>query len=238
MSATDTPGARPGCVNTAERRNGLATIEAVRFPVVLFDLDGTVVDSGGIILASMRHATRTVLGREIPDELLMATVGGPGLEAQMREFGGELHLHELVRVYREHNEPLHDQLALCLGMDDVLVRLKEEGRRLGVVSAKRRSTVELAFTATEIGHLFDVVVGGDEGERQKPAPDTLLLALERLGAAAAETAYVGDSPFDMQAARAACVHPVGVTWGGIHRRAALAEAEVVVDTPEELLAAL
>ena len=51
----------------------------MRFPVVLFDLDGTVVDSGGIILASMRHATRTVLGREFPDEALMAAVGGPGL---------------------------------------------------------------------------------------------------------------------------------------------------------------
>ena len=81
----------------------------MRFPVVLFDLDGTVVDSGGIILASMRHATRTVLGREIPDEALMAAVGGPGLEAQMREFGGDEHVEELVRVYRAHNEPLHER---------------------------------------------------------------------------------------------------------------------------------
>jgi pyrophosphatase PpaX len=217
---------------------GLATIGSMRFPVVLFDLDGTVVDSGGIILASMRHATRTVLGREIPDDLLMATVGGPGLEAQMREFGGEVHLTELVRVFREHNEPLHDQLELCLGMDDVLVQLKEEGRRLGIVSAKRRYTVELAFAATEIGHLFDVVVGGDEAKRQKPAPDTLLLALERLGARADDAAYVGDSPFDMRAARAAGLHGVGVTWGGIHGREALADAEVIVDTPGELLAAL
>ena len=111
----------------------------------------------------------------------MAAVGGPGLEAQMREFGGDEHLEELVRVYRAHNEPLHDRLELCLGMDDVLLKLKAEGRRLGLVSAKRRSTVELAFAATEIGHLFDVVVGGDETARQKPAPDPLLLALERLG---------------------------------------------------------
>ena len=55
----------------------------MRFPVVLFDLDGTVVDSGAIILASMRHAAKEVLGGEIPDEELMAAVGGPGLEAQM-----------------------------------------------------------------------------------------------------------------------------------------------------------
>ena len=210
----------------------------MRFPVVLFDLDGTVVDSGGIILASMRHATRSVLGREIPDELLMAAVGGPGLEAQMRAFGGEEHVDELIRVYRAHNEPLHDGLELCFGMDDVLLRLREEGRRLGLVSAKRRSTVELAFAATEIGHLFEVVVGGDEASRGKPDPDTLLLALERLGADAADAAYVGDSPFDMTAAKRAGMYAVGVTWGGVHDRGLLLDADVIVDTPEELLADL
>jgi pyrophosphatase PpaX len=215
----------------------VATIERVRFPVVLFDLDGTVVDSGGIILASMRHATRTVLGRDIPDEALMAAVGGPGLEHQMRSFGPE-HVEELIRVYREHNEPLHDELRVCVGMDDVLVALKEQGRRLGIVSAKRRRTVELAFANVAVGHLFDVVVGGDEHAKQKPEPDLLLLALERLGAEPADGAYVGDSPFDMQAARSAGMHAVGVSWGGIHGRDALADADVVVDRAEELLAVL
>jgi pyrophosphatase PpaX len=212
----------------------------VRFPVVLFDLDGTVVDSGGIILASMRHATRTVLGREIPDEALMAAVGGPGLEHQMRELGGELHIDELVRVYREHNEPLHDTIAVCEGMDVVLDELRDRGHRLGVVTAKRRATVDLAFARVPVEHLFEVVVGGDETHEHKPHPAPLLLALERLGAGPGDAAYVGDSPFDMQAARAAGMRSVGVTWGGSHVRSALedAGADVIVDTPEELLAAL
>ena len=146
----------------------------MRYPVVLFDLDGTVVDSGAIILASMRHATRKVLGREIPDEELMAAVGGPGLEAQMRRLRAD-RVDELVRVYRAHNEPLHDELEACAGMEDVLVRLHEEGRRLGIVTAKRRSTVELAFASVPLGHLFETVVGGDETERHKPDPEPLLL---------------------------------------------------------------
>ena len=209
----------------------------MRYPVVLFDLDGTVVDSGAIILASMRHATREVLGREIADEELMAAVGGPGLEAQMRELGPE-HVDELVRVYRAHNEPLHEELASFEGIEEVLVRLKDEGRRLGIVSAKRRSTVALAFAQIDIEHLFDVVVGGDDTERQKPAPDPLLHALALLGAAPVDAAYVGDSPFDMQAARAGGLYAVGVSWGRIHNRDALLDADVVVDTPEELLAVL
>src|SRR3954468_11232427 len=211
----------------------------MRFPVVLFDLDGTVVDSGAIILASMRHATQEVLGEEYTDAELLQAVGGPGLEAQMAVFAPD-RVDELVRVYRAHNEPLHDELEACLGMEDVLVRLHEEGRRLGVVTAKRRATVELAFARVPLAHLFETVVGGDETERHKPDPEPLLLAAERLGVDPATAAYVGDSPFDIRAARAASMYAVAVTWGRIHDRSRL-EAEqpdAIVDRAEELLGVL
>ena len=211
----------------------------MRFPTVLFDLDGTVVDSGAIILASMRHATREVLGREYSDEELLRTVGGPGLEAQMETIDPE-RVDELVDVYRAHNIPLHDGLEACVGMEDALVRLHAEGRRLGVVTAKRRDTAELAFATVPLGHLFEVIVGGDETERHKPDSEPLLLGAERLGADPAQTAYVGDSPFDVLAAKAAGMYAVAVTWGRIHDRAKLetAEPDAIVETPEELLALL
>ena len=205
-------------------------------PVVLFDFDGTVVDSGAIILASMRHATRAVLGQEYRDEELLQAVGGPGLEAQMAVFAPD-RVDELVRVYRAHNEPLHDELEACLGMEDVLVRLHERGRRLGIVTAKRRSTVELAFARVPIAHLFETVVGGDETERHKPDPQPLLLAAQRLGVEPQTCTYVGDSPFDIRAAKQAGMSSVAVTWGRIHDRTRL-EAEgpdAIADTAEELL---
>jgi pyrophosphatase PpaX len=211
----------------------------MRFGTVLFDLDGTVVDSGAIILASMRHATQEVLGRDYSDEELLQAVGGPGLEAQMSALAPD-HVERLVDVYRAHNEPLHDELEACAGMEDVLVRLHEEGRRLGIVTAKRRSTVELAFDRVPLAYLFETIVGGDETERHKPDPQPLLLAAERLGADPAGTAYVGDSPFDVRAAKAAGMFAVAVTWGRIHERARL-EAEqpdAIVDTAEELLGVL
>ena len=206
----------------------------MRYPVVLFDLDGTVVDSGPIILASMRHATQTVLGRDFSDTELLANVGGPGLEAQM-EVLGPGRTAELVRVYREHNEPLHETLEEFEGIESTLETLRARGHRLGIVTAKRRSTVDLAFTRLPLAHLFETVVGGDETDRHKPDPAPLLLGLERLGAEPASAAYVGDSPYDMRAARAGGLHAVGVTWGGIHDRAALGDAEVIVDRAEELL---
>lgn len=207
-----------------------------RVPVVLFDLDGTVIDSGAIILASMRHATRQVLGRDYSDEELLQAVGGPGLEAQMAALAPE-HVDTLVRVYREHNEPLHDELEACAGMDEVLVRLREAGRRLGIVTAKRRATVELAFRRVRLGHLFETIVGGDETEHHKPHPEPLLVAARRLGIRPENAAYVGDSPFDVRAAKAAGMRAIAVTWGRIHGRARLEaeEPDAVVDSPEELL---
>jgi pyrophosphatase PpaX len=211
----------------------------VRFPVVLFDFDGTVIDSGAIIIASMRHATKTVLGREIPDEELGRAVGGSGLVEQMRLIDPE-RVDELVACYRAHNEPLHAGLAECAGMSDVLTTLREQGRRLGVVTAKRRETVRLAFSYLPLERFFDVVVGSDDTDRHKPDPAPLRHALDLLGAQPDEAVYVGDSPFDVRAAKAAGMHAVAVTWGGIHPRERL-EAEgpdAVVETAEELLAEL
>jgi pyrophosphatase PpaX len=185
----------------------------------------------------MRHATRTVLARDYSDAELMAKVGGPGLEAQMLAIAPE-QAEELVRVYREHNEAIHDELESCHGMEGVLETLQEQGRRLGIVTAKRHRTVQLAFEHLPLGRYFDTIVAGDDTTRHKPHPDPVLLGLERLAATADEAVYVGDSPYDMQAGKAAGVATIGVTWGKIHDRSALVDADVVVDTAEELLAAL
>jgi pyrophosphatase PpaX len=211
----------------------------MRFPVVLLDFDGTVIDSGAIILASMRHATLTVLGHKVEDEVLMAAVGGSGLQEQMRLLD-ESRVDELVRVYRAHNEPLHSELVCCAGMEDVLAELKQEGRRLGIVTAKRHETVALAFEHVPIEHLFDVIVGSDDTRHHKPHPAPLLYALDRLDADADDAVYVGDSPFDVRAAKAAGMHAIAVTWGGIHSEETLAaeDPDAIVRSPEELRAAL
>lgn len=226
------------CLAPAKSRPA-ASIALVSYDPILFDLDGTVVDSGAIILASLRHATQTVLGETIPDERLLATVGGSGLASQMRDFDPE-RVDELVRVYSEHNAPLHAELVACDGMTELLEDLKTQGRRLGIVTAKRRKTVQLAFDTVPIAHLFDVVVAGDETERQKPHPEPLLRALAQLTADSETAAYVGDSPFDMQAAKAGGLAAIAATWGRIHNRERLEQAEPdhIVETTEELRAVL
>jgi len=206
----------------------------MRFPVVLFDLDGTLVDSAAAILGSFHHATETVLRRRFPDEQILAQVGGSNLADQMALLDRD-RVDELIRVYREHNDPQYAELACFDGVLDALAPLDGEGRRLGVVSAKWRRTVERVFEGVGIGRYFDVVVGSDDTERHKPDPEPVLKALELLEARPEDAAYVGDSPFDVAAARAAGVFAVAVGWGGIHR---VEDADSFVETPGELLGVL
>jgi len=209
----------------------------VRFRIVLFDLDGTLIDSGPIILASMQHAVGTVLGREIPPAELQMSIGGQGIVAQMTAIDPD-HVDELLDAYREHNDGLHETLEAFDELLAVLPGLKAEGRKLGIVTAKRHRTVGLALDRfPALASAFDVVIGFEDTSRHKPDPEPVMLAVERLGGTPREAVYVGDSPFDIGAAKAAGVFAVAVGWGGIHpdERLLVEEPDAFVHTPEELL---
>jgi pyrophosphatase PpaX len=207
----------------------------MRYPTVLFDLDGTLVDSGAIILASFKHAARTVLARDVEEEQIAALVGGSILHDQMRVLS-PTHVDELVRVYREHNRPLHDELQAFEGVEELMETLSGEGRKLGIVTAKGRQTVDLAFAVLSLERYFDAVVTADMTARHKPDPAPVLKALEHLESEPADAAFVGDSPYDVAAGKAAGVFTVAVSWGRIHPEERLLEAgaDFLVHSPGEL----
>ncbi|OFW52477.1 MAG: hypothetical protein A2146_00950 [Actinobacteria bacterium RBG_16_67_10] len=212
----------------------------MRFPIVLFDLDGTLIDSGPIILASMQHSVRTVLGREIPPEELGLTIGGQGIVAQMQAIDAD-RADDLVEAYKEHNDGLHETLEAFDDLLEILPRLTAEGRRLGIVTAKRHRTVALALERfPALKDQFEVVVAHEDTDRHKPDPDPVLLAIERLDGTPAQAVYVGDSPFDIKAAKAAGAYAVAVGWGGIHpdERLLAEDPDVFVRSAEELLGVL
>lgn len=206
---------------------------------VIFDLDGTVVDSVELIARSFDHAARTVLGLELPRERLIEHVGRP-LREQMALLD-EAHADELVTVYREYNHREHDRmLRLFPGMAELLLRLRARNARLGLVTSKSRATTEMAFRLTGIDRLFDATVCADETEKHKPNPEPLLRCLELLGAADVTRAvYIGDAPYDLQAAQAAGIVAVAVAWGVFPFETLAAERpRRLVRTVDELAAVL
>lgn len=180
---------------------------------VLFDFDGTLVDTTELIHQSMRHATSTVLGREYPRETLLNGVGRP-LPEQMKIFDSE-RADELLEVYRCHNEAHHDDLIQEFpGIEAALGRLQEAGLELAVVTSKRRVSVEQALESFPgLGRVVDRFVTMEDTTEHKPHPEPLLKGLEILGATREGVAYVGDSPYDIAAAQAAGLTSVGVSWG-------------------------
>ena len=180
----------------------------------LFDFDGTLVDTTDLIYQSMRHATGEVLGREISRDVLMANVGQP-LPRQMELLSAE-HAEALLDSYRLHNEENHDALIKEFpGVEESLARLKAAGVRVGVVTSKRRFSVDMALKKFPgLGDVVDQWVTMEDTTEHKPRPEPLLKGLELLGNVPREqAAYVGDSPFDVAAAKAAGVESVAVSWG-------------------------
>ena len=184
---------------------------------LLFDLDGTLLDSIELILASARH---TFAGRERApsDAEWLAGVGTP-LQSQLREYAlDEADVEALTQRYRAHQVEHHDRLTRCF--DDVpatLATLQELGHPMAVVTSKATAIARRGLAFTGIEHFFPVIVGADETTRHKPDPEPVRLALARLGYAPREALFVGDSTHDVRAGRAAGVTTVAACWGPFAR---------------------
>ena len=181
---------------------------------ILFDLDGTLLDTYALILASFRYATAQVLGHELPEKILMAKVGMPLVE-EVKDFTDDEKLQaDLVGAFRSYNERAHDRLVHAFpGVEGMLGMLAPAGPRLGVVTSKRGSLARRGLQVCGLSDYFEFAIGSDEYSGHKPDPAPVLYGCERLGLAPQECAYVGDSPFDIEAGNAAGCITVAATWG-------------------------
>jgi pyrophosphatase PpaX len=206
---------------------------------ILFDLDGTLLDTLDMILTSFRHATKTVLGEAVEDSRARALIGMPLLD-QMRIIDAE-HAEELVETYRAHNHVIHDEMIRYFeGTREALEELARQGWRLAVVTSKRNVLAERGLDCFNLRPSFELLIGSDDTARHKPDPAPLLYAAKRLGLPIESCVYVGDSPYDMQAARAAGAVAVAALWGMFPRETLIQagaqyEAASISNLPELLV---
>lgn len=193
---------------------------APRWKTVLFDLDGTLINTIPLIVATF-HRTFEHFGVQAPDDEVMKSWIGLTLEDTFRPVAGEDAADEWVAVYRKFNQEMHnDAVAPFPGVDRVLADLESAGCTVGVVTAKLPDMARRGLRVCGLPELSPLVGNGDV-ERHKPAPDPVLKALELAGVepvgGPGGAVYVGDAPTDIRAGNAAGVDTVGVTWGAATR---------------------
>jgi pyrophosphatase PpaX len=179
--------------------------------VVLFDLDGTLIDSTDLILESYAHTYRTH-GRIMSNEQIVAELGLPLHDTLARYFHGDA-LKAAAATYLEFNLARHDDgVRNMAGVVDLVRRLRASGMRLAVVTSKLRDTARRGLALCRLDGMFEHVVAKEDTRRHKPDCEPLLYALALLQAEAAETAYVGDSALDVEAADGAGVRSIAALW--------------------------
>ncbi|GIQ71525.1 pyrophosphatase PpaX [Xylanibacillus composti] len=182
---------------------------------VLFDLDGTILDTNELIIESFQHVFREHMSKEIAREALIQQMGRP-LDAQLRFFSGRTEAEEvddLRQAYRTYNVSRHDELVTAFPHTrEVLDRLKREGVRLGVVTSKVRMTTERGLRHCGLYEFMEAIVTVEDVVMPKPHPEAVQKAMQALDAEAGQTWMVGDSPYDVEAAKLAGVQAIGVGW--------------------------
>jgi pyrophosphatase PpaX len=181
---------------------------------VLFDLDGTLLDTIDLLLASVRWAFRDRSGRVPTTEEWIAGIGTP-LASQMRVYAtDEQDLATLIEGYREYQRAHHDELTRAYAdAIETVADLRRTGYLIGIVTSKASDIANRSLGFVGLDRYLDVIVGFDATDRHKPEPDPVRYALDALRVSPSEAVFVGDSPHDMYAGNAAGVVTVGALWG-------------------------
>ena len=206
-------------------------------PAILFDLDGTLIDSIELILNSARHAFIGFDGRAPTDEEWRAGIGRP-LRTVLREYaaGDDAETDRLFQRYREYQLEHHDRLIRPYdGIVETVEWLACTGHPMALVTSKADWMAEKALIHVGLDRLIRTIVGCDTCVNHKPHPEPVERALGLLGVAPENALFVGDSPHDVESGRAARVMTVGVAWGAFSAdELERAGADVVIDRVEDL----
>ena len=185
-----------------------------KYPLIVFDWDGTLFDSAAVIAEGIQHAARD-MGLPVPDRETASHVIGLGLGDSLRHAMPTLpaeRYQEFLALYRGYFLEREDTLSLFAGVPELLSELKERGHRLAVATGKPRRGLDRALKSSGLGALFAATRCGDETQ-PKPHPAMLLELMDQLQLRAPDLLMIGDTSHDLGMAKRAGVDAVAVSYG-------------------------
>ena len=207
---------------------------------VLFDFDGTIMDTNDVIIGSWQHVYNTLRGEDGDMEYILSTFGEP-LELSMENSFPEVPMEESVQIYRDwHHENFMDMIKLFPGIEEMLKEVRTRGYKTGIATSRLRKSLNMGLDKYDLKQYFDVIVAVEDVEAAKPAPDMIYKVLDMLDSKPETAIMVGDSRLDIACARNAGVPSVLVGWsatlaGKTKEDFAPGEApDYIIQTPEEL----
>lgn len=183
------------------------------FKYILFDLDGTLVDTNDLILKSFKHTYKEHLRRDVPEEEILEHFGEP-LIITLERYSKE-NAKAMFKTYIEFNEVIHDEYIKSFpGTKECLMQLKALGCKLSIVTSKRKALAIRGLEIFDLLQYFDEIVALEDTTIHKPNPEPVLKALEKLNCMdkKQEALMIGDSKFDIISAERAGVKSVLVNW--------------------------
>jgi len=193
--------------NNGKNENIKGTIDTV-----LFDFDGTIMDTTDVIIGSWQHTFMTFEGKERPVEEIVKTFGEI-LSYTMSKVLPEVDTQVAIETYRSyHKDNFGERISVFEGVPELLAELKKRNIKMGLVTSRLSGTTWEGLRQYGLDPFFDVVVSCDDTDKHKPDPTPVNIALERLGSKAENAIMLGDTMFDILCARNAGVHSVLVGW--------------------------
>ncbi|MCD1258503.1 pyrophosphatase PpaX [Paenibacillus athensensis] len=180
--------------------------------IVLFDLDGTIVDTNELIVQSFLHCLDGETAEPVTREFIIPNMGKPLVE-QLEQFSGRKDTQSLMEKYRAFNLSNHDSLVREFPhVREVLAELHRRGLKIGIVTSKIRKTTLMGLKLCGLETFVSAIVTVEDVSKPKPDPEGIRLALQELGGTPEEAVMVGDSHYDIEAAQRAGVKAIGVSW--------------------------
>lgn len=184
----------------------------MKYSHLMFDLDGTLIDSFPTIVEAYQLALEGLYGKREPDESKLIRLIGLPLKDFFSDYPEE-DCEELVRLFAKNNDELQKSgVKYFEGVEEVLYKLKEKGVKLSIVTSKRKPPVLHWIEVMKAGELFDVVVAKEDTEKHKPFGDPIILAMKLAKAEKQDVLYIGDTEYDVLCAHDAGVDAAVVGW--------------------------
>ncbi|MDT2044954.1 pyrophosphatase PpaX [Priestia flexa] len=202
---------------------------------VLFDLDGTLIDTNELIISSFMHTLDHYYPKQYKREDVLAFMGPPLYDTFVRM--DKERVHEMIDTYRTHNLSHHDELVTEFeGVFETVKWLHEQKYKLAIVTTKQINTVMMGLKLTKLDQFFDVIVAIDDVQHAKPHPEPVEKALALLNAQPEEAVMVGDNHHDILSGKNAGAKTAGVAWSAKGREhIASYEPDVILEEMKDLI---